>query len=228
MDSQPELWRSGWGAKTGESAAAQFLHDTTLNVEKTGRLVGNATREGFHRAFRKRMGVTPAPDFEPQIAPTTAADLPTPGSPCANPPQPHACVCKVRTTAFETPRIGTSPLHPSRPGLPRGRKLKQTASSDLAVPSNTPLVFPIRLLFEMNSVPKDDRPVEAQARFRTIPLDELLDGVVVCSLAAPGRECVKDSRLGLFQVRQSQDPLGWPPFPSRFSHLTTASFTVVP
>jgi hypothetical protein len=40
---------------------------------------------------------------------------------CADPPQPHTCVCRVRKAALETPLIGTLPLNPPRPGLARGR-----------------------------------------------------------------------------------------------------------
>src|SRR5439155_13857684 len=40
-----------------------------------------------------------------------------------------------------------------------------------------------------------------------IPLDEVVNGVVVRSLPAHGREGIEDSRFGLFEIRQCKDPL---------------------
>jgi hypothetical protein len=36
--------------------------------------------------------------------------------------------------------------------------------------------------FEMRAIPQDHDPVERQARFRAIPINELIDGVTITSL----------------------------------------------
>src|SRR6266581_2892851 len=51
---------------------------------------------------------------------------------------------------------------------------------------------------------KHHGPVEGQARFRAIPLDEFVDGVVVCALAAFGGESVENSRFRVFKVRSGR------------------------
>src|SRR5207253_1210455 len=47
----------------------------------------------------------------------------------------------------------------------------------------------------------------SKAWLGTIPLDEVVNGVVVRSLPAHGREGIEDSRFGLFEIRQCKDPL---------------------
>src|SRR5258706_12550461 len=49
---------------------------------------------------------------------------------------------------------------------------------------------------------KHHGPVEGQARFRAIPLDEFVDGVVVLAWADFGVGCFQNSQFCLFRVRE--------------------------
>src|SRR5205807_501514 len=65
-------------------------------------------------------------------------------------------------------------------------------------------------LFEVNPVPEHDGAVEREAGLRTVPGDELANRVIVGSLAARRRQAVQDGRLGVFEIRGRQNPLGRP------------------
>jgi hypothetical protein len=62
-------------------------------------------------------------------------------------------------------------------------------------------------LFETNPVPEHDGAVERKAGFRTVPRDELANGVIVGPLAAGGREAAQHRSLGVFEVREREDSL---------------------
>jgi len=68
----------------------------------------------------------------------------------------------------------------------------------------------VSTLLEMNPVAEHDGAVEREARLRTVPDDELANGMVVRPLAAGGCETVQDRRLGVFEVRKGEDALGRP------------------
>src|SRR5262245_56386371 len=55
-------------------------------------------------------------------------------------------------------------------------------------------------LLKVDPIAEDDRAVECQPRLRTVPGDELANGMVVGSLAAGGCEAVQDSRFGVFEI----------------------------
>jgi hypothetical protein len=61
---------------------------------------------------------------------------------------------------------------------------------------------------EMRVVAQDHDPVECQARFRTIPVNELIDGVTITPLCVHGVEAVQHRGLGVIKVGQAQDGLG--------------------
>src|SRR5262249_27725052 len=65
----------------------------------------------------------------------------------------------------------------------------------------------ISALFEVNPISKHDGAVECETGLRTVPGDELANGVVVGALAAGGRQAVQDGCLGVFEVRERQDAL---------------------
>ena len=82
-------------------------------------------------------------------------------------------------------------------------------------------------LFEVDPVPEDDSAVERKAWLRTVPGDELANGVVVGPLAAGRRQAVQHRCLGVFEIRERQDALR----PLLFCEISvsasvTASFTV--
>jgi hypothetical protein len=52
-------------------------------------------------------------------------------------------------------------------------------------------------LFQVDPVSKDNRTIEGKSRFRAIPIDELIDGVIVRSLAAFRCEAIDYRRLGV-------------------------------
>jgi len=47
--------------------------------------------------------------------------------------------------------------------------------------------------------------VESQARFRTIPVNEFIDGVTITSLGVQAGEAIQDCRFGVLEVWQAQD-----------------------
>jgi hypothetical protein len=65
----------------------------------------------------------------------------------------------------------------------------------------------IPALFQVNAVPEHNRAVEGEAGLRTVPGDELANGMVVGPLATGGCQAVQHRRLGLFEVRERQDAL---------------------
>lgn len=60
----------------------------------------------------------------------------------------------------------------------------------------------------MRAVAQDHYPVERQARFRAIPLDELVDGVTIAPLCVRGVKAVQHRGFGVFQVWQTKYGLG--------------------
>ena len=58
-------------------------------------------------------------------------------------------------------------------------------------------------LFEVDPIAKHNGAIEREARFRTIPGDELPDGMVVGALAGGRRQAIEDGGLRLFEIRQS-------------------------
>lgn len=63
--------------------------------------------------------------------------------------------------------------------------------------------------FEVNTVPKDDRAVEREARLRTILRDEFADRVVIGPLGAGRRQAVQNGCLSVLQVWKRQASLRW-------------------
>src|SRR6266851_1276999 len=51
----------------------------------------------------------------------------------------------------------------------------------------------------MRAVAQDDRPIERQTRFRTIPVNELIDGVAISPLWVSGGETVQHCCLSVFE-----------------------------
>ncbi len=66
----------------------------------------------------------------------------------------------------------------------------------------------VLLLFEIDSVSQDHRPIERKARLGAEPVNEIRDGAVIGSLTAPGRKTVQDCRFCLFKVGKGQDSFG--------------------
>jgi hypothetical protein len=67
--------------------------------------------------------------------------------------------------------------------------------------------------FQVNAVPQYDRPVEREARFRTIPFDEFVNRMGIPTLRFGGPKAANDGGLGLIEVREAQSCL-------RFSDLS--------
>jgi len=65
----------------------------------------------------------------------------------------------------------------------------------------------VMTLLQVNAIAQNHRPVEREARLRTVPFDELADRVVVRPLTAGRCEAVQHCRLGVFEVGQGQHPL---------------------
>ena len=63
-------------------------------------------------------------------------------------------------------------------------------------------------LLEVNPIPEDHGAIEGETWLGAVPRDELPNRVVVGALAAGGRQAVQYRRLGVFKVRERQDPLG--------------------
>lgn len=63
-------------------------------------------------------------------------------------------------------------------------------------------VWSVPFLLQVNPVSQDHRAIEGQARLGAIPLDEVVDGMVVRSLPAHGCEGIEDSGFGLFEIGQ--------------------------
>ncbi len=68
-------------------------------------------------------------------------------------------------------------------------------------------VWSVPFLLQVNPVSQDHCAIEGQARLGAIPLDEVIDGMVVRSLPAHGCEGIEDSGFGLFEIGQCQDAL---------------------
>src|SRR5579859_3009410 len=60
----------------------------------------------------------------------------------------------------------------------------------------------------MRPITQDHEPVEGQAWFRAIPVNELIDGVTISPLRILRSEAVQDCGFGVFKVGQAQDGLG--------------------
>src|SRR5258708_32214191 len=60
----------------------------------------------------------------------------------------------------------------------------------------------------MRAIAQDHDPVEGQARFRTIPVNELIDGLAISPMGVSRGETVQHRGLGVFKVGQAQDGLG--------------------
>src|ERR1700692_4885409 len=60
----------------------------------------------------------------------------------------------------------------------------------------------------MRAIAQDHNPVEGQARFRTIPVNKLIDGVTITPLCVCRVEAVQHRGLGVLKVGQAQDGLG--------------------
>jgi hypothetical protein len=57
----------------------------------------------------------------------------------------------------------------------------------------------------MRSIAQHHYSVESQARFRTIPVNELIDGVTITSLGVQAGEAIQDCGFDVFEVWQAQD-----------------------
>src|SRR5205823_10960552 len=62
-------------------------------------------------------------------------------------------------------------------------------------------------LFQVDSISEDNGAVEGKSRFRAIPLDELIYGVIVRSLAAFRGQAVQYGRLRLFKIGKGKRSL---------------------
>ena len=61
--------------------------------------------------------------------------------------------------------------------------------------------------FEMRPITQHYYSVERQARFRTIPVNEFIDGVTITSLGVQTGETVQDCGFCMLEVGQAQDAL---------------------
>jgi hypothetical protein len=68
---------------------------------------------------------------------------------------------------------------------------------------------------QMRALAPDHYPVEGQARSRTIPVNELIDGVTKNPLCVCRVKAVQYRGLGVFQVGQPKDRFGATAFSSR-------------
>src|SRR3984893_3470927 len=59
--------------------------------------------------------------------------------------------------------------------------------------------------FEMRPIAQHYNSVESQARFRTIPVNEFIDGVTITSLGVQAGEAIQDCGFGVLEVWQVQD-----------------------
>ena len=57
--------------------------------------------------------------------------------------------------------------------------------------------------FEMRPIAQDDYSVERQARFRTIPVNEFIDGVTITSLGVRTGEAVQDRGFCMLEIGQA-------------------------
>ena len=60
--------------------------------------------------------------------------------------------------------------------------------------------------FQVHAVPNHDDAVEGEARFGTVPGNELIDGILVHSARAWRTEAVENGPLTMIQIRQSKGP----------------------
>jgi hypothetical protein len=71
--------------------------------------------------------------------------------------------------------------------------------------------------------------VESQARFRTIPVNEFIDGVTMTSLGVQAPEAIQDCGFGVLQVWHAQDRFCGGAFSSCYltmSELSSSHFAV--
>jgi hypothetical protein len=57
----------------------------------------------------------------------------------------------------------------------------------------------------MRPIAQHYNSVESQARFRTIPVNELIDGVTITPLGVQAGEAIQDRGFGVLEVWQAQD-----------------------
>ncbi len=57
----------------------------------------------------------------------------------------------------------------------------------------------------MRAVTQDHDPIKGQARFRTIPVNEFIDGVTITPLGVQAGEAIQDCGFGVLEVWQAQD-----------------------
>ena len=86
----------------------------------------------------------------------------------------------------------------------------------------------VPFLLQVNPVSQYHGAIEGQARLGAIPLDEVVDGMVVRSLPAHGGEGIEDSGFSLFEIRQCQDLLRRFVLLSRLRHGRRPPLTAAP
>jgi endonuclease YncB( thermonuclease family) len=57
----------------------------------------------------------------------------------------------------------------------------------------------------MRPIAQHHNSVESQARFRTIPVNEFIDGMTITSLGVRAGETIQDCGFGVLEVWQAQD-----------------------
>ena len=57
----------------------------------------------------------------------------------------------------------------------------------------------------MRPIAQHYNSVESQARFRTIPVNEFIDGVTITPLSVQAVEAIRDCAFGVLEVGQAQD-----------------------
>jgi hypothetical protein len=57
----------------------------------------------------------------------------------------------------------------------------------------------------MSAITQDHDPAKGQARFRAIPVNELIDGVTITPLRVQAGEAIQDCGFGVLEVWQAQD-----------------------
>ena len=59
--------------------------------------------------------------------------------------------------------------------------------------------------FEMRPIAQHHNSVKSQARFRTIPVNEFIDGVTITPLRVQAGEAIQDCGFGVLEVWQAQN-----------------------
>jgi hypothetical protein len=72
--------------------------------------------------------------------------------------------------------------------------------------------------FQVHAVANDHDAVESQSRFRAVPGDELVDGVLVHAARGRRAEAVEHGQFAMIQIRQSQHPATVIRLDSLFAH----------